>query len=245
MECSSATRALRYNGVEIDSQVAVENDAEDNGWTHVMVVNPNVGPFGGSGQLFIDGVAVAARLGGYNGNNDFPLVIGASNGAFDPAISVPDPIFAGGNADFFAGTLDNMNMFVLGKSISGMDYGSFNLAEYNEYVTNELTTYGDGDVTGDGAATDSDVTIFIANWGAQNLVNDIPVGDLNSRLAGDFNLDGTIGLSDWEILVENYTGSASLNLSQLLTTQSVPEPSTAILALLVAGVVGLAYQRRV
>src|SRR5690606_19838429 len=152
-----ATWVLRYDAVNIDSEIPVKQNTVDGGWSHVMVVQPDNGPFGGGGQMYVDGVAVAARLGGYAGANDFPLVVGASTGAFDPLAQVPDPIFAGGNADFFAGTVDNMNMFVLGTSLGGTDHGSFNLAEYNQFVAHELTGYGEGDLTGDGSTNESDV----------------------------------------------------------------------------------------
>jgi hypothetical protein len=240
---AAGTWMLRYAGVNVDSGVAVKTDATDGGWSHVMVVNPDAAPFSGGGRLYIDGVAVAARAGGYTPTNDFPLVIGASTGAFDPTAVPPAPVFAGGNANFFAGTVDDLSMFVLGETITGVDYGTFDLTTQNEFVSNALVGYGPADLTGDGITNMADVTAFIANFGAVNLVSGLRVGDLNTRFAGDFNFDGGIDLDDWQILTDNYTGPGSLNLQDLLAGQAVPEPASIALAI-VAGVALVGLRRR-
>ncbi|QDU56856.1 PEP-CTERM motif protein [Aeoliella mucimassa] len=224
------TWVLRYSSTNIDSGVAVKTDSTDNGWSHVMVVYPNSGFAGGI--MYVDGEAVAARLGGYGGGNDNPLVLGANTGAFDPGALEPDPVFTGGNSSFYAGEVDDMNMFVMGTSLGGTEYGMFDLTTDNPFVADALLGYGPADLTGDGVTNESDVTLFISNWGSTNMVNDYLVGDLSSRLSGDFNIDGSVDLDDWQVLVENYTGSGSLNLDLLLAGNAVPEPSSvALLAL--------------
>ncbi|MCO6042327.1 PEP-CTERM sorting domain-containing protein [Aeoliella sp. ICT_H6.2] len=231
----TGTWMLSYNATNVDSGVAVKGNSVDNGWSHVMVVSPNDGAFVGS-ILYVDGLAVAAESGGYI-NSDFPLVIGASNGVFDPTVEAPNPVYSGGTSNYFAGTIDEMSMFVLGTSIGGVDYGTFDLATDNEFVADALTGFGPADLNGDGLTTNADVTAFIGQWGSTNLVNNLQVGDLATRMTGDFNIDGTVDLDDWQILTENYTGSAALNLGALLAGQPVPEPSSLMLLALVGVVV--------
>ena len=239
----AGTWVLRYDATDIDSGVAVKDNSVDGGWSHVMVVNPNGLSFSG-GILYVDGEAIAARRWGYTPSDDTPLVIGASTGVYDPNADESLPVFQGGTSDFFAGSVDNLNMFVLGKSLGGVDYGTFNLVTDNPYVANALSGYGEADLNGDGLTTETDVTAFIANWGSINLVNDLQIGDLSTRMAGDFNIDGAVGLDDWQILAENYTGSAPLNLDALLAGQAIPEPSSIVLLAMAAGLLMARKQRR-
>ena len=79
----------------------------------------------------------------------------------------------------------------------------------------------------------SDVDAFVAGWLNENLVNNIRVGDLDSRMAGDLNFDGITDLSDaFELHEALAAGGSGLDFS--LLAAAVPEPSTLLLLILAA-----------
>ena len=222
---------MQYNGAAHDTGVAVATDQ----WYHVMVVRP-FGPSGpnNGARFYLDGVVIDAIGGGYNAvPEDNVLTIGANTGdLFD---TIP------GESNFFDGVLDDLEMFVMGTSTdTATDWGTFHLAEDNPIVAAEWGGLPDGDMDGDNDVDDDDVTLFIGNWRAENVVNGIYAGDINTRGLGDFNYDGQVNFSDWYMLRANHPDGGALNLGELLG--GVPEPASGILAIL--GVVALGGMRR-
>jgi hypothetical protein len=232
------TWVMRYAGTDVDSGVAVDFDQ----WSHVMVVRPfgGTGPNSGS-RLYVDGVAIAAATGGYTGTDNSPLVIGANTGAMP------------GTAEYFAGVLDALDLFVLGTSTSDPPtvYGEFNFAADNEFAADALGAYVAGDtnldglVQGDGSGAlgaADDVKNFIDNWRIENLVTGVRAGDIGSPGRGDFNFDGITDIADWILLTNSHVNAASLNLGDLLAGGAqVPEPSAIVL--LAAGAIGAVVLR--
>ena len=106
--------SLRYNNRDVAG-----SDVAFDAWSHVMVARPS-GPAGG-GRLYVDGVAVAALPGGYNGGATEELVVGSNTGRDG------DLNFIGGSDEFFHGILDDLSFAVLGDNTSagGQDWGSF------------------------------------------------------------------------------------------------------------------------
>ena len=221
--------SMRYNNSDVDSAAAIAT----NQWSHVMVVRQTTGS-----RLYVDGVAVAAAGGNY-GDDNASLVLG-SNTEFDV-----DGNFVGGTEEYFSGVLDNLEMFVTGTSTGANpeDFGTFDLATDNQYVAGVVGGLPDGDVDMDGSLNqEADVDAFVAGWLNENLVNNIRVGDLNSRGAGDLNYDGITDLSDAFLLHEALAAQGGgLDFSAL--TAAVPEPST-LLLLSLAVVIGLLWRRR-
>jgi hypothetical protein len=176
---------------------------------------------GGGAILYVNGEAVAAAAGNYNTNDDNQLIVGANTGTNF------------GTADFFSGTLDDLSMFVSGKTINGLDRGTFNLGADNGFLNRPLAQGGltgkAGDVNQDNALTMADVTALVAGWGSAKLVNNVRVGDKTTLGAGDLNFDGITNLADAAILNSalHAAGLPALDLSTL----PAPEPSTLALAM--------------
>ncbi|MCO6044660.1 LamG domain-containing protein [Aeoliella sp. ICT_H6.2] len=215
---------MQYGGTQYESNADVAYDS----WSHVMLVRP-FGSAAGA-RLYIDGIAVTAGGTSYANADATPLVIGSISG--DNA----------GTADYYQGVLDNLEMFVIGTASADPfdEYGDFNLATDNEFVTSALANATPGDLTGDGlvmgngsGGANDDVAAFIANWQKRQVINGLSVGDLNTYADGDFNMDGVVDLYDWDVIRTNHTNAGALNLGALLAGRQVPEPSTAVL--LVAG----------
>jgi hypothetical protein len=190
--------------------------------------------------MYVDGVAVVATGGGYTGTDETVLTLGANTG--DNFDTIP------GLSNFFTGTVDDLEMFVMGTSIdTATDYGTFDLGEDNAFIAaqglvdGDLT--GDGQVLGDGSGgPNDDVAAFVDNWKAENLLAGVLVGDLVSRNAGDFNYDGITDLLDWHVLRINHENPANIpSLGSLLA--GAPEPSTAILLVVGATIVVLNRRR--
>jgi hypothetical protein len=233
---------LQFAGSVVDSQVPVDT-ASNNGWTHVMQLagfsDPIRGRSSNGGALLVNGVAVAASSSTYAAASS-PLSIG-SNQAND--------------GNFYTGTLDDVKLFLWGdNSGSGpltQNWGALDLSVDNDWIKQELTRRAtlvgqpsipagdvnlDGVVNGNGLGpiASDDVTAFISNWFKRNLVNGVQVGDWNSRQNGDLNYDGIVSQHDWQILRAGHAGGASLSLGALLAESQVPEPSAAMLAMVIA-----------
>ncbi len=192
--------AMRYVNVDYDTGVTVT----PNTWYHLMVVRPQ-----GSGRgsiMYVNGNAVAAANGSYAGEDNpaleetAPLVIGANTGTgLQPGL-----------LNRFQGLVDDLEMFVMGLN-GAKDYGEFVFERDNKYAA-FFRPVNAADLTGNNIVDMADVDIFVDNWLFQNRLNwtqtvqgvveprSLVVGDLSSRMKGDFNYDGSVNLADWEIL---------------------------------------------
>src|SRR5690606_16105053 len=74
----AGTWMMKYRNVEYDSEVAVATGEGANGWSHVMLVQPDGGRYSGGSILYVDGIAVAAASRGYVGTDNTPLVVGSN-----------------------------------------------------------------------------------------------------------------------------------------------------------------------
>lgn len=196
-----------------------------NTWYHLMVVRPF-----GSGRgsiMYINGVAKAQASGVYRGEDNpaneetTPLVVGANTSS--SALQV-------GLQNRFQGLVDDLEMFVMGLN-SAADYGDFVFERDNKYAA-FFKPSNAADLTGNNVVDMADVDIFVDNWLFQNVVGSRVIGDLSSRMKGDFNFDGFVNLADWEILNELAppgAGAAAWNM-----IHGVPEPSSLGLAALAA-----------
>ena len=102
----------------------------------------------------------------------------------------------------------------------------------------------DGSVNGNGLGpwASDDVTAFVDGWMYQQ-----EVGDVNSWKKGDLNFDGITNVSDFFLLRSalNPSGAgAGLSLASLVGNAGVPEPSSALLAMVAAALVALRRNRR-
>jgi hypothetical protein len=183
------------------------------------------------GVLYVNGVAVATSLPGeiyqtaVTPGLDLDLVVGGDLNTL--------------NQNLYTGLMDDIEIYVSGTGSAG-NFGTFNLAEDNAYIAALGLTQGD--LTGDGIVNDADVSVFISNWRAEKLLSGRRTGDLTTRMLGDFDFDGFVGLSDWYILATEHVNGASLNLAELLAGQSVNVPEPATVGLL--SVAGLVVFRR-
>ena len=256
----------------IDTSIA-ESAATANQWYHVMMVRPygafrkiedppnpsdpltpptfdadvSNGPEGGA-RLYINGVAVAADTGGFSTSLSYNF----ANARF-LANSI---LYVGGRGttnatggftgvqEPFRGIVDDLEMFVLGTSFTGTQWGNFDLATDNRFIASTLAGKGAADLNLDGFENQADVDAFVTNWMDQNLVNGLVVGDLRSRSKGDINLDGRVNLADWyQINLASPGLGASIAYSLGFGPAPVPEPSTLVLAM-VSLAAGLVLQRR-
>lgn len=222
------TWSMRYNGNDFDSGV----NASVGQWAHVMVVRPT----GAGAQIYVNGVAVAAAAGGYDGADNARLVIGANTSDDNGMI---------GMSDFFTGVVDQLEMFVMG--VNGgdpaTDYGTFDVSTDNAAIAAALAGKPQGDINLDGSVGPADVSRFVSNWlTTPKRLNNAAIADLDSYRAGDLNFNGIVDLDDAFILHEGLqlAGSAGLNF-ELLTGGTIPEPGTA--SLFVFGVASAAMLR--
>jgi len=189
-------------------------------WAHVMQRS-----FGGDAVLYVDGIGVAHTT----NNSD------TTTEAADPA----NFVFGAGQdkiSNFFAGQVDEFKFYVSGDNSTqagppaGRNWGAVDMATENDAIRQALVGSPVGDVDLDDALDEDDVTAFIAGWGAAKTINGFQVGDLSTRMRGDFDFDGDIDLSDALTLRNalNAAGSGvTLNLSSL---GNVPEPGSILLA---------------
>lgn len=224
--------SMRYANIDYESTVTVV----PNTWYHVEVVRP-AGAANGS-WMFVNGVAVAAAPGGYN-NDWADLTVGTNTAGDDQ----PSPGFTGGTEEFFTGIIDDLKLFVIGTSTSAnpVNYGSFNLAVDNDYVASPITGIKGvaGDVNNDGVLNQADKNAFISGWMRRRVINGIQIGDMVSRGQGDLNLDGITNIFDLLIFQNALSGAGMAAITAAeLRGATVPEPTSAVLALLTALAVG-------
>lgn len=239
---SNGKFSMRYGNVDFESTVSVV----PNTWYHIEVVRPNT--FANGSRMFVNGLAVAAAPGGY-GADPAELVVG-SNTAVDASL---------GTLEHFSGIIDDLKLFVIGTStartgpsppaLPAQVFGSFNFATDNDYVFDVDTGLKGapggvaGDVTNDGLLTNADKTAFIAGWLKRQTVNGIQVGDLTSHLQGDLNFDGITNIFDLALLQTALSG-AGIGTITVADFHGVPEPSTAILAILAVAVAPAGIRRK-
>ena len=183
----AGTWNVQYGGQAFDTGVAVKTDGDPDGsggWHHVMLVRPN--GTGSGARLYVDGQGVGAIPGGYDGGDPNYLTVGASTGNLADMDSSNDP----GQADFFHGVIDDLEMFVLGVNGADFDYGTFDFAADNEFAANDLIGVDPADVDRDGFVNPDDVTVFATNFDTANVVNGVALPDLAYRERGDLNFDG-------------------------------------------------------
>jgi hypothetical protein len=202
-----------------------------NTWTHVM--HRTFGA-GGGAALLVNGIAVAATPAGYPQGNqagaNLDIVIGAG---LDRA------------SNFFSGQLDDITIGVAGNNTGqpgGRDYGPVNLATDNDFVERNLIGVNPGDINRDGAVNNTDINLLVTNWRRAQQVNGVTVGDLNSRLFGDLNMNGTVDIDDAYTLHAALSAAGSGAGLDFSLLGSIPEPSGALLV--VSGLAALALRRK-
>lgn len=205
-----------------------------NQWTHVMQRTINAT----NGALYVNGVAVRVSP---TSNPNYFSIAGAAVGTADDDMAFGSNL--AGDNNFFQGDMDDWIFSVSGNnstSTNGANYGGVNVGVDNQYIAAQNLMAGDlnGDNqvngNGTGPAGSDDVSFFVAHFLDRRLVDGFQIGDIVSRTQmGDLNFDGITNLADWYILTTNYSGAASLDLGDLLSSASVPEPTAASLAILV------------
>jgi hypothetical protein len=222
---SAGKFTMKYSNLDYVGQTTVV----PNTWYHLMVVRP-FGPGNGS-ILYVNGVAEAAAIGAYQGEevpndeidatnqDNSPLVVGAN--------TAESPLTLAINS-YYRGIVDDLQMFVMGLNTTS-DRGEFQFDRDNKYAAHFKPT-DVADLTGDNAITMADVNIFASHWLDEKVLTwtqagtqrSLAVGDLSSRMIGDFNYDGRVNLTDWGILngVNPAMGAAAMAL-----IQAVPEPA--------------------
>lgn len=213
---------MRYINTDYDTGVAVT----PNTWYHLQVIRP-FGPSRGS-IMYVNGIAVARAAGTYAGEDNpaneetTPLVVGAntstSTAPFPPGI---------GTQNRFQGLVDDLEMAVMGLNAAA-DYGDFVFERDNKYAA-FFKPSNPADLTGDNLVNSADVSIFASHWLQQKVVSGLVIGDLSSRMNGDFNYDGSVNLADWDIL-NDASPAAGAEAWGLIS--GVPEPGSVCLAAL-------------
>jgi len=215
------TWRMRYDEGTTNSGVEVVYDQ----WHHVMVVRPfgTAGVTGGS-FMYLNGVAIAADTGDY----------GASANANEDSLWVGTSPTSDTSPDYFKGTVDQLEMFVMGTTTNGLDRGTFNFATDNDFAASFLSGRP-GDIDQDNDLDAQDVSAFVAGWKSQKIVNGRPVGDITTIQNGDLNFDGVTNLRDAALL------RSALAAAGLPTALGIPEPSAIVVA---APLAGLLLRRR-
>jgi hypothetical protein len=232
---SNGRFSMRYAGVDYESTQVVTS----NTWYHVEVVRP-AGAAGGS-RMYVNGSAVAVAPGGYP-DDWADLTVGTNTAGDDQ----PSPGFTGGTNEFFTGIVDELKLFVIGTSTSTtpVNYGGFNIATDNDFIASPVSGLKNvaGDVNNDGSLNQADKDAFIAGWMDQRVVGGFQIGDMTSRLQGDFNFDGITNINDL-LVFQNALSSAGIGTLTPADLGIVPEPMSAVL-LLVAGAALFPGRRR-
>jgi hypothetical protein len=150
-----------------------------------------------------------------------------------------------GTINRFQGLVDDLEMFVMG--LNGPpapdEFGEFIFERDNKYAA-FFKPANAADLTGDNVVNMSDVNIFVSNWLYQKVVGGAVLGDLTTRAKGDFNFDGAVNLSDWEIL--NELAPPGVGSAAWAMIHGVPEPSAVLLATMASAgwLVGRPARRR-
>ena len=217
--------SMRYGGSDYDSDVSVNFGQ----WAHVMLARP-FGADEGS-RLYVNGEAVTAATGGYDGAATEELVVGSNTGR-DGNLA-----FTGGTDEFFHGRIDNLTLGIFGDNtnLGGQDFGEFEFSFDNEFAADAISSVAEADVNldgvvsgdGTGPAASDDVTAFVEGWLFENEFNGQRVADLVSRSKGDLDFNGITDLADYAILnMANPALGAAIG-DQLF----IPEPSGSMLAI--------------
>jgi hypothetical protein len=206
-----------------------------NQWTHVM--HHTIGA-GGGAALLVNGIAVAATPNGYST-------------AGQPAADLPIVFGAGLNktSNFFAGQLDDFVLGVAGNNTGqagGRNYGALTPATDNAFIRQNLAGVNPGDINRDGMVNSTDINTLVTNWRKNpKRVNGVAVGDLDTRLSGDLNMNGTVDIDDAFALHNALRAAgAGAGLDFALLGVSIPEPGSFAMAALGMAVLGLARKRR-
>jgi hypothetical protein len=213
--------------------VATTTPATLNQWTHVM--HRTFGA-GGGAVLLVNGIAAAATPNGFATGNQagsaLDLVLGAGLNQ---------------TSNFFQGQLDDFVLGVAGNNAGqpgGRNYGALNLATDNAFIRQNLTGVNAGDINRDGAVNNTDVSTFVTNWRRSQQLNGVTVGDLNSRLFGDLNMNGTVDIDDaYTLHFALRSAGAGAGLDFSLLGVSVPEPSSFLLLTFGLAACGLAWRQ--
>jgi hypothetical protein len=223
---SNGRFSMRYAGIDYESTQAVT----PNTWYHVEVVRP-AGAAGGS-RMYVNGSAVAAAPGGYP-DDWADLTVGTNTAGDDQ----PTPGFTGGTNEFFSGIVDELKMFVIGTSTATTptNYGGFNIATDNDFIASPVSGLKNvaGDVNNDGSLNQADKDAFITGWMDRRVVGGFQIGDLTSRLQGDFNFDGITNINDL-LVFQNALSSAGIGALTAADLGIVPEPASAVLLIVAA-----------
>jgi hypothetical protein len=215
--------------------VNTSTPAASNTWTHVM--HHTFGA-GGGAALLVNGIAVAATPNGYST-------------AAQPAADLPIVFGAGLNktSNFFAGQLDDFVLGVAGNNTGaagGRNYGPLTLATDNAFIRQNLMGVNPGDINRDGTVNSTDVNTFVMNWRrSPKQVNGVTVGDLDTRLSGDLNMNGTVDIDDaFTLHFALRSAGVAAGLDFGLLGVSVPEPGSILLGAIGIVAFGMAGRRR-
>lgn len=222
---SAGKLTMKYSNLDYPGLTTVV----PNTWYHLMVVRP-LGPGNGS-ILYVNGVAEAAATGAYQGEDVPNDEIAASNQDNSPLVigaNTSESPFTLATNSYYRGIVDDLQMFVMGLNATS-DRGEFQFDRDNKYAAH-FKPANVADLTGDNAITMADVTIFANHWLDEKVLTwtqggtqrSLAVGDLSSRMIGDFNYDGRVDLSDWAIL---NTANPAMGAAAMAMIQAIPEPT--------------------
>ena len=239
--------SMRYAGVDYPGVDGAPESTATSTWQHVMLARPSIDV---GSILYIDGIAVAAAEGGYDGGANEQLVVGSNTSRTE------DNVFDGGTEEYYHGDLDELTMWVIGQAgelsytddggfpqtLPAADYGEFDPAVDNGYIRdiylgtqgNDLLDFdGNGTVqisAGPGDNDGGDIDAFVAGWMSQQLINGVPVGDLKSLKNGDVNFDGITDLADLA-KIRQLNAPFAAAIATALEATAVPEPQSLLIGL--------------
>jgi hypothetical protein len=216
-----------------DGEITVsETEVTFGQWYHVMHTS---GIGGNDGILYVNGIAVAAE--GQNATTNPGDATWNYNFVMGSGVDKTSNRFAGQIDDFVVGLSGN-NSTVAGPPM-GMNWGTFNLAEDNDYIADFMDGKPAGDVNLDGVLNQLDIDVFVENWLTEKTVNGVDVGDLETRMNGDLDFNGAINLNDAFILRSAIVPGSGVVFE---FGNLVPEPTSVALALF--GMLSLVGVRR-